>query len=121
MAEQPTVRRRVKRRRRGQPKKWIIYTIVCRKAGKHFRMRYVGQTNDFTRRCGEYRTGRGHGRIGKAIRELGHEHFDITPLEEVPEWAVNEAERYWIEHYDCIHPKGFNTLNVTGGLRKTKT
>lgn len=109
---------RQKRRGQRKPKEHLIYLVTCRKPGEHFGKKYVGQTSDFQRRCSDYLHGRGHGRIGRAIREMGAQHFDITPLERVNSFMLDAAEMYWIREHNSMHPHGFNSKK--GGQRKNQ-
>jgi len=43
------------------------------------------------------------------MREQGPENFSFEILEECPESALNERERYWIDFY-CSIENGYNTM-----------
>ena len=44
-----------------------------------------------------------------AIRKHGWGEFDFATLEQCSNQdELNEAERYWINHYDCLAPHGYN-------------
>lgn len=45
--------------------------------------------------------------VARAIQKYGREHFSVEILESQVE-NYNDREKYWIEYYDCICPKGYN-------------
>lgn len=84
----------------------FIYKITNRLNGKI----YIGQTTNPTRRFQEHR-GKGYGQdnekiLYKAFNKYGINNFSFEIIEEVENY--NEREKYWIEFYDCITPKGYN-------------
>lgn len=82
-----------------------IYFIRCLITG----MYYVGQTiQKLELRIAQHKR-RKTSEIGKAINELGWENFIYAVLEDnVPFELLNEREKFWIEYYDCVYPKGYN-------------
>lgn len=59
----------------------------------------------------------GTGKLQRAIRKHGIEHFQIEPVEECANELLNERECYWIQHYDSLR-KGYNS--TIGGAGSTK-
>ena len=51
------------------------------------------------------------------MNHYGYENFEITLVEKCATIEhLNERERYWIEQFDCLTPKGYNmTLGGDGG------
>ena len=76
---------------------------------------YCGQSRDVLSRwrahCsgGKKATG-----IGAAIRDEGVDSFTFRVLEECDVSQLNEREVFWIAHYDCVEPHGYNR-NSGGG------
>lgn len=48
--------------------------------------------------------------LGRAIIELGKDKFDVELIEECDVSAVDDRERYWIDHYNTLYPNGYNIL-----------
>ena len=88
-----------------------IYLITCKVNGKL----YVGRTirdNPLKRwvehRCAA-RKGRWNGIISRAIAKHGEEAFTFEVIEKVERLEdLPDREAYWIKHYDCLSPKGYN-------------
>ncbi|MBQ6296595.1 MAG: hypothetical protein IJK81_02750 [Selenomonadaceae bacterium] len=54
--------------------------------------------------------------IGREIHRIGWENFDWWVIEEhVPPNLISGREQYWINFFDCVHPKGYNKTH--GGIR----
>jgi hypothetical protein len=90
----------------------IIYKLRNRINGKV----YVGKTiQRLLDRLSVHKShalcGRGKHPLARAIRKYGFEAYDVV--------ALDEAERKWIAHYDCLTPKGYNC--TSGGERYTTT
>ena len=87
----------------------IIYKITNKLNGKV----YVGQTTrPLTERFREHAKCK-KTIIGKAIRKNGKKNFAIEVLEEcASQEQLNECEIFWIAHFDCKAPNGYN---LTGG------
>lgn len=57
------------------------------------------------------------GKLQRAFRKYGIEHFQIEQVEECANELLNERECYWIEHYNSLR-KGYNS--TIGGANSTK-
>lgn len=87
-----------------QQRTGIIYKITNLLNGKV----YVGQTvQKLRKRFNQHKHGTGEG-IDQAIKKYGIENFKIEPIEVCPCEMLNEREMFWISHYDCIAPNGYN-------------
>lgn len=75
---------------------------------------YVGQAKNAVQRyqshCKPSAAYRDHEPIAYAIQKYGKEHFQLIILESQIE-NYNEREKYWIAHYNCKLPNGYNTLD----------
>lgn len=68
---------------------------------------YVGQTAcdidyRFRKHC------KANSVIGRAIRDYGVENFTVEVIEVCEDVIANERERFWIKHYNCFVPFGYN-------------
>ena len=83
----------------------IIYKMTNKVNGKV----YIGQTTrELDERTKEHIR---HNEIivDKAIQKYGIENFTVEQIDlAVNIDELNQKEMYWIEHYDCITPKGYN-------------
>ena len=71
---------------------------------------YIGQTTDINRRFKYHcNINECNGEIGRAIQELGKEHFHYEILESNIE-NYDEREQYWIQYYNSLSPNGYNVL-----------
>lgn len=75
---------------------------------------YIGQTTrTLKQRMAEHKSSTDTA-IGHAINKYGLENFHTEIVEECETLdELNEREIFWIVHYDCIAPKGYNL--TTGG------
>ena len=84
----------------------IIYKATNKINGKV----YVGQTvktleSRWKRHCGKW----GCGAISKAIKKYGSENFTVEKIDcAESKNGLNEKEKYWVDFYGCISPKGYN-------------
>lgn len=77
-------------------------------------MIYIGQTyRTFNERLAEHLKTKRNYHVDNALRKYGVQNFYLDVLEEVEDNLLDERERYWIEFYDCVSPKGYN--NTYGG------
>ena len=76
---------------------------------------YCGQSRDVLSRWKSHCSG-GKKAVGiaAAIRDEGVDSFTFRVLEECSVSELNEREVWWIEHYDCVEPHGWNR-NSGGG------
>lgn len=86
-----------------------IYLITNTSNG----FRYVGQSVDIRRRKSFHLNGHGNSWVSRAIRKSGPAQFNFEIIEECSRDELNEREQYWINHFDCLAPKGYNL--TTGG------
>jgi group I intron endonuclease len=58
--------------------------------------------------------------FGRALRKYGLEAFEFVVIDTArTEKTLGRKERYWIKHYDCIHPNGYNlTDGGEGGYKR---
>lgn len=88
----------------------VIYKIQHKESGKI----YIGQTRrTLEERLKEHLKNKHHYHIGNALNKYGSDSFDISVVETIDDGLLNEREKYWIEFYDCVNPKGYN--NTYGG------
>jgi group I intron endonuclease len=76
---------------------------------------YCGQSRDVLHRWKSHCSGgkKAVG-IGAAIRDYGVDSFTFRVLEECDVSQLNDQEVWWIQHYDCVEPQGYNR-NSGGG------
>ncbi|MBR1645271.1 MAG: GIY-YIG nuclease family protein [Selenomonadaceae bacterium] len=89
----------------------VIYKITNKLNGKI----YIGQTTQtLNRRIGQHK--RANSVIGQAIRKHGWKNFTVEVLEECDTLEqLNEREKFWIAHFDCKAPKGYNLTDGGDG------
>lgn len=68
---------------------------------------YVGQTAGdvgyrFRKHC------KANSVIGRAIRDYGEQNFTVEVIEVCADEIANERELFWINHYGCFVPDGYN-------------
>ena len=82
----------------------VIYKITNLLNGKP----YVGQTSrTLEERFIEHGKAKTH--LGKAIRKYGLGNFSVEVIEEcTTSEQLNEREIFWIAHFNCKHPNGYN-------------
>lgn len=92
---------------------FYVYKITNKINGKL----YVGQTvHDVRRRFSSHCSPGSGGRsaVKAAIMKYGKEHFTLTVLSECATLEqLNDAEAYWIDHFQTMVPSGYNL--VAGG------
>lgn len=90
----------------------IIYKITNRVNGKV----YIGQTIRSLEHRWKQHCSKSSGciYIHRAIQKYGKENFTVEQIDVASDREeLNKKEQYWIQHYDCIAPKGYNM--TTGG------
>lgn len=114
--------------------KGVIYRIEHTESGKQ----YVGQTVTHRQNKGKYRPYGVRRRFAEhcsnamcntkpsqssclynAIRQHGTEAFTYHELELCDIGSMDAREKYWIDHYGCTYPEGFNL--TTGGAKHFQT
>jgi group I intron endonuclease len=101
-----------------------MYYIYCfnNKLNNH---KYIGYTNDLTRRFREHLSSAYNTKSGvynytfaKKIRQYGKESFEIIILEILDDHKkAIEREAYWIKHYNTYEGPGYNI--APGGIEST--
>lgn len=93
----------------------VIYCITCLINGK----KYVGQTKRPLKVRFREHTSKNF-LIGKVIRKYGTENFTIEEIEKcMNQEQLNEREMFWIAHFNCMIPNGYNC--TSGGEGKIIT
>jgi group I intron endonuclease len=85
----------------------IIYKITNLVNGKI----YIGQTTQSIETRWRQHCSKSEGCIAlvHAIQKYGRENFTVEQIDVASDRdELDEKEKYWIEHYDCIAPKGYN-------------
>lgn len=92
----------------------IIYKIENKTNGKV----YIGQTiQKLQERIYRHTSTRSKSAISLAIRKYGLDNFEVSTIQTCEsQEELNAAEYYWVNHYDCISPKGYN-LKEGGGSK----
>lgn len=83
----------------------IIYKLQLREDGRI----YIGQTvQDIKVRIRKHiRENRTHFEL--AVTKYGIDAFDLEIIDTATtKEELDEKEKFWIKHYDCMYPKGFN-------------
>lgn len=90
----------------------IIYRIVNKITG----LSYVGQTIvSMKKRWSDHTTKKSCPYLAAAIKKYGKENFSIDILGTYDTLqALNDAEEYFVDYYNCIAPNGYN-LKAGGG------
>ena len=71
---------------------------------------YIGQSIEIEVRFAKHKNAKDNFCIHKAIRKYGIENFSFKILEECLEKELDEKEKYWIDKYDSLIPKGYNMI-----------
>ena len=69
---------------------------------------YIGQSIHIERRWKEHCFPSTKSIISNAIKKYGKENFSFQIIEECSENDLDEKERFYIQKFDCIVPKGYN-------------
>lgn len=93
----------------------IVYKITNNVNGKI----YIGQTTrSLENRWRQHRHHPGCRILHKAIKKYGAENFTVEQIDAAANIdELNQKEKLWIQHYDCIAPNGYNLKS--GGNRPT--
>jgi len=75
---------------------------------------YVGQSVRICTRWQEHTSSK-KSLLGAAIHSDGIENFTFEVLEECKKEDLNEREKFWIGHSNCLYPQGYNKTNGTPG------
>lgn len=98
----------------------IIYIIYCIPEDKC----YIGQTDATLerRKSQHYRAGKYKEDdamlIDQILQYYDEQDFIIQEIERCDIDKLNEREMYWIAHYDCMEPKGYNRTKGGGVNRR---
>ena len=86
-------------------KTYTIYLLTNRVNGK----RYIGQTSNFVERIQAHKRAKNNVPIHHAIRKYGWDNFSVQIVSEnLSIEDVDRFERYWIQHFETLSPKGYN-------------
>jgi group I intron endonuclease len=88
------------------------YLIYCHTSptGK----KYIGQTNNYNRRCSEHKTSKGCPAFHNAIIKYGWDNFNHEILDDgLSLEEANILEEFYISKYNSLAPNGYNLQ--TGG------
>ena len=103
--------------------KWIrgiVYLATNLLNGKQ----YVGQTmRTLLRRMAAHVASTANHPFANALRKYGLKGFKIEVIDQARTFmALNRKEIFWIKHYDCVAPKGYNlTYGGEGGTPSADT
>lgn len=86
-----------------------IYLITHIESGR----RYVGQSVHIKSRWNQHSRGSKKTKLGCAVLKHGWNSFTCEILELCDRSQLNQAERKWVNHHNCVAPNGFNL--TTGG------
>lgn len=90
----------------------IIYKIQNKKDGKT----YIGQTIRTVEDRVKRHLKRGKNHIAHALRKYGIESFDISVIDMASSLEeLKEKEKYWIKHFNCKCPHGYNLTDGGDG------
>lgn len=83
----------------------LVYKITNKTNSKI----YIGQTSrDLKTRLSEH-SRRTRTIMGKAIKKYGIDNFEVEQIDDAETMEeLNNKEIYWIEHYNCLTPNGYN-------------
>ena len=87
-----------------------IYKITNKCNG----MSYIGQSNDIKRRWREHcnKMNIKNTLLYQAMREYGKENFSFEVIEECALVELNDKEKYYINKYNTMSPKGYNMSTI---------
>jgi len=97
------------------PKYWEkkicgIYKITHRDSG----MCYIGLSVHIFKRWNSHISTKEKYKIHEAFDQFGINAFSFEVVEECDKKELRKREKWWIAHFDCVWPKGYN-LNHGGG------
>lgn len=83
--------------------------VIYKATNTNNNMSYIGFTKGTAENRFASHRREGHG-LHDAIREHGHENFEVTVLEESEDWLylVTEREPYYIKEHNTLTPNGYN-------------
>lgn len=92
----------------------IIYKLQNKINGKV----YIGQTiQTVSDRLYRHKSQINKSAISLAIQKYGFDNFEVSTIQTCEsQEELNAAEYHWVNHYDCISPKGYN-LKEGGGSK----
>ena len=87
---------------------------------------YIGQTRNEIKYRWQHHLWKGHHPekldtdypLYRSMRKYGFEHFHIEVIEKIENDNLNEREKYWIQYFDCVTPKGYNCSFGGDGVEK---
>ena len=101
------------------PKYWEkkicgIYKITHRESG----MCYIGLSVHIFMRWNSHVSAKEKYKIHEAFDQFGIDAFRFEVVEECDKKELRKREKWWIEHFDCVWPKGYNMNHGGGGAVK---
>jgi len=101
------------------PKYWEkkicgIYKITHRESG----MCYIGLSVHIFMRWNSHVSAKEKYKIHEAFDQFGINAFRFEVVEECDKKELRKREKHWIEHFDCVWPKGYNMNHGGGGVVK---
>lgn len=86
-----------------------IYVLTHIATGR----KYVGQSVDVESRYRQHKKAHANTKIAHAIKKYGVSAFSFDVVDRCSREDLNQREKFWIEHFKCLSPDGFNLK--TGG------
>ena len=71
---------------------------------------YIGQSINIQRRFNQHKNKKDNFYIHKAIQKEGVQNFIFSIIEKCDSTQLNKKEKYWIQFYDSLTPKGYNMI-----------
>jgi len=101
------------------PKYWEkkicgIYKITNKENG----MCYIGLSVHILKRWNSHVSTKKKYKIHEAFQQFGIDAFSFEVVEECDKKELRKREKWWIDHLDCVWPKGYNMNNGGGGTIK---
>lgn len=88
-----------------------IYKIFCKISGKS----YIGRSQNMQRRIKDHKWKLRSGIHENVVmqnefNDYGEENFEFGVIEKISENQLDDREIFWVSHFDCMTPSGFNKM-----------